>query len=125
MRLNGLGLGLALGLTLLLVPQTSLAAWGLYLGGALWPFRAVGGLLLALGLLFVLGANQEMINFPLLFSMVVGNGLLALVLLLAYFQQELAGLTRLGQLLFILVFLLCLVGAVVPLRYLRVEYRSF
>ena len=125
MRLNGVVLGLALGLALLLLPKANLAAWGLYLGGSLWPLRATGSLLVAVGLLFVLGANQDLINLPLLLSMVVGNSLLALVLLLAYFQQELVGLTRLGQIVFLGIFLLCLIGAVVPLRYFRVEYRPF
>src|SRR5690349_19271891 len=97
MRLNGAVIGLALGLALLLVPKANLAAWGLYVGGALWPFRASGSLLFALGLLFILGANQEVMSLALLLSMVVGNSLLALVLLLAYLQHELAGLTRLGQ----------------------------
>ncbi len=125
MRLNGAVIGLALGLLLLLVPKTNLAAWGLYTGGALWSLRAVGGLLLALGLLFVLGSNQDVIHLPVLLSMVVANSLLAVILLLAYLQKELASLTLSGQLLLVFIFLLCLIGAVAPLRYLRVEYRPF
>src|SRR4029079_18909426 len=84
MRLNGLVIGLALGLLCLLSPKASLAGWGLYAGGSLWPLRALGGLLLALGILYVLGANQDFINQPLLVSMVVANSLLACVLLIAY-----------------------------------------
>ena len=125
MRLNGALVGLALGLLLLLAPKINLAAWGLTTGGPAWPLRAGGSLLLALGLLFVLSANQDVINLPVLLSMVIANSLLALVLLFAYLQQELAGLTPPGQLLLVLVFLLCLVGAVAPLRYFRVEYRPF
>ena len=123
MRLNGLVIGLALGFLCLLSPKTSLAAWGLYTSGALWPLRATGAILLALGLLYVLAANQEFINMPLLLSMVVANSLLAIVLLFAYLQQELTGLTFIGRLLLIAIFLLCLIGAVVPLRYFRLEYR--
>ena len=125
MRLNGLVIGLALGLLCLLSPKTSLVAWGLYTSGALWPLRATGAVLLALGLLYILAANQDIINMPLLLSMVIANGLLAIVLLFAYLQQELTGLTLFGQLLLILIFLLCLIGAVVPLRYFRLEYRPF
>jgi hypothetical protein len=123
MRINGLVIGLALGLLCLLSPKTKLAAWGLYTSGATWPLRTTGAILLALGLLYVLGANQDVINMPLLLSMVVANSLLAFVLLFAYLQQELAGLTFIGQLLLVAIFLLCLIGAVVPLRYFRIEYR--
>lgn len=123
MRLNGLVIGLALGLLCLLSPKTSLSAWGLYTSGALWPLRATGAVLLALGLLYVLAASQDTISMPLLLSMVIVNSLLAIVLLFAYLQQELAGLTLIGQLLLIAIFLLCLIGAVVPLRYFRLEYR--
>ena len=125
MRLNGAVVGLTLGLLLLLAPQTSLAAWGLYTGGAFWSLRAVGGLLVAVGLLFVLGSTQDVIHLPVLLSMVVANSLFAVILLLAYLQQELTGLTLIGQLLLVFIFLLCLIGAVAPLRYFRVEYRPF
>ena len=123
MRLNGITVGLALGLLLFLLPQTILSAWGLYTGGALWPVRATGAVLIALGLLFFLTASQEVISLPLLLGMTIANGLLALVLLMAYLQQELSGLTPIGRLLLILVFLLCLIGAVTPIRYFRIENR--
>ena len=123
MRLNGVVIGFALGLLCLFSAKTSLTAWGLYTSGPLWPLRATGSVLLGLGLLYVLGASQDVIHLSLLVSMVVTNGLLALVILLAYLQQELAGLTLIGQCLLIAIFLLCLIGALVPLRYFRIEYR--
>lgn len=123
MRLNGLVIGIMLGLLCLLSPKASLAAWGLYAGGSLWPLRATGSILLALGSLYVLSANQDALNLSLLVSMVVANSLLAVVLLIAYLQQELAGLAPVGQLLLVAIFLICLIGAVVPLRYFRIEYR--
>lgn len=54
----------------------------------------------------------------------VGNGLLAIVLLLAYLQQDLANLTPVGLGVLLVIFVIALVGAVVPLRYLRAEYRD-
>jgi len=119
MRLNGAIVGLTPGLLLFILPGATLTAWGIYAGGSLWPLRAVGALLLALGLLFVLAASQEAINLPLLLCMTVANGLLALVLLIAYLQRELAGLSIAGRLLLIVIFLFCLIGAVTPLRYRR------
>jgi hypothetical protein len=47
---------------------------------------------------------------------------MAIVLLIAYLQQELAALTLIGQLVLVAIFLLCLIGAVFPLRYLRIDY---
>jgi len=123
MRLNGITVGLALGLLFFLLPQTTLSTWGLYTGGALWPLRATGAVLIALGLLFFLTASQEVISLPLLLGMSVANGLLALVLLMAYLQQELSGLTLTGRILLILIFLFCLIGAVTPIRYFRIEDR--
>jgi hypothetical protein len=50
---------------------------------------------------------------------VITNSLLALVLLGAYLRQELTGLSSVGQLLLVLIFLFYLLGAVIPLRYIR------
>lgn len=124
LRVNGLGIGLALGLGLLALPKTTLADWGLYTSGALWPMRLAGALLLTLGLIFILAANQPVINVTMLVTMIVGHSIMALVLLVAYLRQEFVGLSLIGRLLLIVIFLLCLIGAVAPLRYLRADYRS-
>jgi hypothetical protein len=44
-------------------------------------------------------------------------------MLVAYFQQELSQVALGGRILFVLIFLLCLISAITPLRYLRAEYR--
>jgi formate/nitrite transporter FocA (FNT family) len=124
LRVNGTGIGLTLGAILLATPQPILADWGLFTGGALWPLRLAGALLLTLGLVFILAANQELINTATLLTMIVANGQIAFVLLFAYLQQELVTLALVGRLLLILIFLLCLIGAVLPVRYLRADYRS-
>jgi hypothetical protein len=123
LRINGSIVGVATGLALLTLSQETLLTWGLYQAGPLWPLRLAGAALLALGLLFLLIAGQRGIGLPFLATVTLANTLVALVLLLAYFQQEFAGLTLLGRLLLILIFALCLVGALAPLPYLRAEFR--
>jgi hypothetical protein len=108
-----------LGLFLLFAPRMLLLAWGIYESGALWPVRLAGASQIGLGVFFFLMAGQDYLSKVTLITTVVTNSLLALVLLVAYLQQELTGLSTVGQLLFVLIFLLYLFGAVVPLRYVR------
>jgi hypothetical protein len=119
LRLNGLLVDLTFGLLLLLTPHSSLMAWGVYTGGLLWPTRLAGAALLSLGLLFVLAANQDTIHTSVAIALMLSHSLLALVLLVAYLQQEMASLPLLGRLLLVAIFVLALAGAVIPIRYLR------
>ena len=123
LRVNGTMLGLTLGGSLLLMNKAGLSNWGLYEAGSLWPFRLAGATLITLGLVFLIVASQEEISFPLLLTVSLANTLVAFVLLSAYFQQEFSALTALGQVGLIVIFALCLIGAVVPLPYLRADYR--
>jgi hypothetical protein len=123
LRINGALVGLAPGLAMLLLSKATLSHWGLYVSGPVWPLRVAGAALIGLGLVFVLAANQETIGLSTLVTSSVVNLLLALILLIAYFQQEFAGLNALGQLLLVLIFALCLAGVLAPLPYLRAEYR--
>jgi hypothetical protein len=124
MRCNGLLVGVVLGLLFLSLSKATLTAWGIYTGGVLWPLRLAGALLLTFGITFLLAANQDLISLLMLLSMSIANALVALVMLFAYFQQELSQVALSGRLLFIFIFLLCLISAITPLRYLRAEYRS-
>lgn len=119
LRINGLLVGVLLGLCLLAAPRDWLLSWGIYESGSLWPFRLAGASQLGLGLFFFLMANQDDLSRLMLLSAVIVNSMLALVLLTAYLQQELTRLSTVGQLVFVLVFLLYLLGAVIPLRYVR------
>lgn len=121
MRINGLAIGLALGGSLLLFPHAVLTAAGLPPDAALWPGRLAGALLLALGLNLLLAAQERIVSTAAMVGMIVANGLAAIVLLLAYFNQEFDALDLLGQIGLVLVFAICLVSAVAPLRYLRAE----
>lgn len=119
LRLHGFFIGLVVGLLLLLAPRAWLLQWGIYESGALWPWRFAGASQLGLGILFFLLAGQDYLSRLALITTVMTNSLLALVLLTAYLRQELSGLSGVGQGLFILIFLFYLLGAVIPLRYIR------
>lgn len=119
LRINGFFVGVVLGLLLLLAPRTLLLAWGIYESGPGWPLRLAGASQIGLGIFFFLTANQDYLSKLTLFTIVVTNGVLVMVLLTAYLQQELANLSVIGQALFVLIFLLYLMGAVIPLRYIR------
>lgn len=119
LRINGFFVGVVLGLLLLFAPRTLLLGWGIYESGPLWPLRLAGASQIGLGVFFFLTASQDYLSKLTLITTVVTNSLLALVLLIAYLQQELTGLSTVGQVLFVLLFVLCLLGAVLPLRYVR------
>lgn len=121
MRANGLLLGLALGGSLLVFPRTTLSAAGLAADASLWPGRLAGALLVALGLNLLAAAQERIVSTAAMIGMAAANGLMALVLLLAYFNQEFGALDRFGQIGLVLIVAGCLVSAVTPLRYLRTE----
>jgi hypothetical protein len=99
-----------------------MTAAGLYAGEALWPYRLVGSLLLALGLLLLMSAQDRVVSTASMVTMLIANGLMAVVLLISYLQGEFAGLGLVGQILLVLLFLICLISAIVPVRYLRTDY---
>jgi hypothetical protein len=123
MRINGTVIGLLLGLCLLLSSQTTLGNWGIYTTGLLWPTRLAGALLCALGVLLILAAAQREIDTFVLLTMLMAHTMLVLVMLLAYFQQEFSAITWGGRVIFVLIFLLGLIGAITPLRYWQAGYR--
>ena len=125
MRVNGAFLGLASGGSLLLLRQSTLIQLGVITDEVGWPVRLAGAALMGVGIFFILAATDRVIELPALVSMVVTHSLLALVLLFAYLRNEFSGLNLLGQLVLVLVFFLCLVGAIVPLRYFQAEYRPY
>jgi len=119
LRVNGLLLGLLLGALFLWLPGTTLVRWGLTVDGVLWSLRLAGASQIALGCFLLIASGQHYMNRILLFTATLTHVLWVLTLLSAYLQQELANLLLTGRLLLILVFLLCLIGAVAPLRYVR------
>ena len=123
LRMNGIVVGWAFGVLLALLPQTILAQAGLHESGALWPLRLAGATLISVGLFFVLSAGARVFDLPVLVTCTVFHTLCALVLLLAYLQGEFSLLSLGGQIVLLMVFLLCLIGALTPLPYFRAEYQ--
>ena len=122
MRVDALLVGFGVGALLLVTPKALLAASGLYDGDSpVWFGRLAGALLVTLGLHLWMAAQERIVSTPSMITMALANGLMAVVLLTAYLQQELAALSLLGRIVLVLVFLVCLVSAISPLRYLRAE----
>jgi hypothetical protein len=121
MRVNGLVVGLGVGV-LLLFPRGLMTAAGLYNGEALWPYRLAGGLLVALGLQMLLSAQERVVSTASMITMIIANGAMTLVLLVGYLHGEFAGMGLWGQIALVFLFVLCLISAIVPVRYLRTDY---
>lgn len=119
LRVNGILLGLLLGALFLLLPDSLLIRWGLAVNGMLWSLRLAGASQIALGCFLLIASGQHYMNRVLLFTATLTHVLWVLTLLSAYLQQELAKLLVAGRAFLILAFLLCLIGAVAPLRYVR------
>lgn len=126
LRTSGITVGFGAGGGFLLLPRSVLQNWQLISAdGPAWFERGTGAILIALGCLFLFAAAETIISRPVLIATTVAHGLLAIVLLVAYVQQEFAEISFLGTLALICLFLLCLCGAVIPLRYVRTDYGSY
>lgn len=122
MRLDGIVVGGGGGLLLLMAPRPLLANLGIFTGDPIWPLRLAGALLLSLGVGLLMASQPRVVSTTSMVTMLVANGLTALVMLRGYFQGEFAALNLIGQIGLVLVFLVCLISAIVPLRYLRTDY---
>jgi hypothetical protein len=120
LRLSGSATLLA-GAALLLVPAGP-AVSALQLGNG--PLRLAGAALLALGVFYLLSANERTVHFATLVTCSLGNGLPAVLVVAAYLQRELALLVWPLQAAMLLLFVFWLAGAVVPLRFLNAEYQD-
>jgi hypothetical protein len=122
LRVNGVVLGVGMGSLLLVWPRGVAAAAAAGSEVVLWPLRLAGGLLLTYGVMLLLAAQERVIGAAGMIGLMIGNALLALVLLVGYLQGEFAGLGLLGQIGLVVLFVFCLVCVLTPLRYLRSDY---
>lgn len=123
MRASGVIIGLGLGGLCLFAPPTRLLDWGLIAPGVVLPVRLAGAGLLSLGAFWLLASSDRIIELPTLITTALANGLIALMLLVGYINQDLTMLARSGRLMLILVVAVALAGATLPLRYFRAEFR--
>ncbi len=72
--------------------------------------------------MFLISAADRVVSTVSMATMIIANGLMAIVLMVGYLQGEFAGLGLIGQIILIVIFLMCLISAIVPVRYLRTDY---
>lgn len=120
LRLSGVASCLT-GLLFLLLPATTAVTLMGLAPGPLWPLRLAGAGLLTLGVTHLLNAGERDIRLSALVTCALGNGLPAVLVVTAYLQREMAGFAWPLQAGMILLFVIWLIGAVAPLRYLRAE----
>jgi hypothetical protein len=119
LRVDGLVVGIGLGTLLLIYPVEMLSDLGFAASGPAWTARVGGSSLLGLGIGLIAAASERELRAASLLAAMVSNGLIALSLLLAYLQGELADLSLWGFLLLILLFIICLLTTVLPIPYVR------
>jgi len=122
LRINGLVIGLLLGLFLFFVPRSTVAAGGLGEIGPAWPLRMTGAVLIGFGLMLLYASRERIIPMFALFTTTVTHALLALVFLLTYLEREYVQPSLANIILLVFLFVLTLVGAVAPLRFIRTDY---
>jgi hypothetical protein len=123
LRLSG-AVSLLTGLVFLLLP-VAIAIEMMGLGaGPLWPLRLAGAGLFTLGAFYLLMAGERSIGMPALVTCTLGNGLPAVLVVTAYLQREMAAFTWPMQAAMLALFIVWLIGAVAPLRFMRAEVQA-
>lgn len=118
LRVDALVVGLGLGLVLLIHPVDMLTGLGFGVGSPLLS-RLAGSALLGLGIGQLLAAAEADLRAGTLVAAIISNGLLAASLFVAYLSGELTELTTWGYLLLLVLFVICLLSAVLPIPFLR------
>lgn len=121
LRLNGIVVGLGLGLLLLTYPGQLLTIWGLNPEDPAWPARLGGASLIGMGINYWSMAETATMRSQAVIGVILANAVLAGVLFVSYLQGDLTNVTRLGQLLLFVIFALCLACVVLPISFLREE----
>ncbi len=117
LRVNAVIIGLGLGLLLLIYPRDWLITAGIALGSA-WTARLGGSALIGLGI-GLLSASVEVDLHPApLLAATISNGAISISLLIAYFEGEMEALHPLGAAGLLVVFVICLLTAVLSVPYI-------
>lgn len=118
LRANALLIGLGLGLLLLIYPRELLLTAGVTLGSA-WTARIGGGALIGLGIGLMSASTEPDLPRASLVAATISNGAISISLLLAYLGGEMEGLHPLGTAGLLLIFVVCLLTAVLSAPYIR------
>ena len=118
LRVNAVLIGLGLGLLLLIYPRDLFMTAGITLGSA-WTARIGGSALIGLGIGQLSAAAASDLPPAPLFATVICNGAIAISLLIAYFDGEMAALHPLGIAGLLLIFVVCLLTAVLSAPHIR------
>ena len=119
LRVDGVVIGLGLGVLMLIYPVDLLMDLGFAAGSPSWPARLAGSSLIGLGIGLIIAASEPELRAASLMAAMISNALIAVSLLMAYFQGELADLSAWGFLLLMLLFVISLIMAVLPIPYMR------
>jgi hypothetical protein len=123
LRVNGTVIGLALGGTFMLASESILTRLGLMGTGTPVGLRIAGAALVGVGLFLLYGSGGREIDLSVIIPCMVFHALLAVVLLLAYLGGGLDSMGLVARIGLVVIFVLCLLGTLAPVRYLRAEYR--
>ena len=118
LRINAVLIGLGLGLLLLIYPSDLFTTAGITLGSA-WTARIGGSALIGLGIGQLSAAATADLPPAPLFATVICNSAIAFSLLIAYFEGEMAELHPLGIAGLLIIFVVCLLTAVLSAPHIR------
>lgn len=118
LRVNAVLIGLGLGLLLLVYPRDLFVAAGVTLGSA-WTARIGGGALIGLGIGLLAASMERDLHPAWLLAAIVGNGAIAISLLIAYLEGEMAALHPIGAGVLLVIFVVCLLTVALSAPHIR------
>ena len=124
LRVNAVTIGLGLGLLLLIYPRDLLQAAGITLGSA-WAARIGGSALIGLGIGLLSAAAQAELRPAVLLAALVSNGAISISLLIAYFEGDMDALHPVGAGALLVVFIICLLTAVLSIPFLNRKAKQY
>lgn len=118
LRVNAVLIGLGLGLLLLIYPRDLLMVSGITLGSA-WTARIGGSALIGLGIGLLSASVETDLHPASLLAATISNGAISVSLLIAYFEGDMEALHPWGAAGLLVIFVLCLLTAVLSAPYIR------
>ena len=124
LRVNAVTIGLGLGALLLVYPRDLLELAGITLGSA-WAARIGGSALIGLGIGLLSAAAQAELQPAVLLAALISNSAMSISLLIAYFEGDLDALHPVGAGGLLVIFVICLLTAVLSVPYVRRKARQY